>query len=87
LESIEAAKNSDAIALLTTAFCRANGAKNADAIELNPHRYRWMITEAKQEIPEAAARVCLDLIREGKLPHWALDLLNPQLKTIELAAK
>ena len=65
---------------------RANGAKSATLLDCNPYRRALMITEAKQEIPEEAARVALDLMRDGKVPTWALDTMKPEMEAIKLAA-
>ena len=86
MESMDAARFGDAIAVLTAGFFKANGAKNADAIELNPHRKALMVAEAKYAIPPVAARVVLELIGEGKVPAWAMDRLEPEMQTIKLAA-
>ena len=86
IESMEAANNSDAIAVLTAAYFQAHGSKDTDIGQLNPHRHRWQVTEAKEEIPEETARITLELMKEGKLPHWTINVFEPVQRTLELAA-
>ncbi|MEM9245611.1 MAG: hypothetical protein AAGA67_07725 [Cyanobacteria bacterium P01_F01_bin.153] len=85
-QSLEAARYGDAVAPLTAAFCRANGAKKADILDFNPHRKFLEITDAKQKIPTVAAKTCLTLIEEGKVPPWAIAQLDSEMQAIKLAA-
>ena len=86
LESLQAARFGDAIAVLTAGFFRANGAKRVDSLDLNPHRRMVAIAEARERVPAGVARLCLRLIGEGKLPDWALERLDPTMQTLTLAA-
>lgn len=86
LESLQAARFGDAIAVLTAGFFRAHGAKRVDALDLNPHRRAVAIAEARDRVPTGVARLCLRLIGEGKVPEWAVDCLQPDMQLLQLAA-
>ena len=87
IESLQAARFGDAIAVLTAGFFQVHGTKRVEAVDLNPQRRSVMISEAKERVPAGVARLCLKLIEEGKVPDWAIDRLEPEMQTLKLASE
>ena len=86
MQAEQAARFSDATAQLSAAYHRANGAKQATPLELNPHRKALRVADAKAEIPPEAARVALELMGESKIPYWAMEQLEPDMERLRMAA-
>ena len=86
MQAEQAARLSDATALLSAAYHRANGAKSATPLDLNPHRKALRVADAKAEIPPETARVALELMGESKIPYWAMEQLEPEIERIKMAA-
>lgn len=74
----------EGIAIATRYFLHSKGVKDID--ELNPHKHLMQIREAKEWMNPTVARRFLDLSRGGKVPPWAIDFLEEDLKRIRLAA-
>jgi hypothetical protein len=66
-------------ASLGVSVLRIAGAKNPKTQHFNPYAAQIYEDYAKKLIPQEAAKCFLNLIREGKIPSWAVKFVDIEL--------
>lgn len=78
------AREAQPIANLSHLVALVNGSKQSTIDQWNPYQRQLDVMRAKEEIPEQAAKVFMELSKEGLVPSWALK--GCKISEIELAA-
>lgn len=86
IELEAAARAGDAIAQVGAAYFASMGAKDVTPLDFNGWRRVAYVRECRRRIPQAAARECLEMLRAGDLPHWAVAVITPELQALRAAA-
>lgn len=72
-------KESVPVAYVGQAIAMANGWKDAPTSYFNPYEATLIKQQAKRIVPMAAARLFLRLLKEKKVPSWAVSAVDLEL--------